>query len=47
MIRIRFDGRSADRFLSARLAGLPWVVWTIILLGQCGVVTCGFGTVFK
>src|SRR6478735_8155737 len=24
MIRIRFDGRSVDRFLSARLTGLPW-----------------------
>lgn len=26
MIRIRFDGRSVDRFLSARLTGLPWCV---------------------
>ncbi len=25
MIRIRFDGRSVDRFLSARLTGLPWL----------------------
>ncbi len=24
MIRIRFDGRSVDRFLSARHTGLPW-----------------------
>lgn len=30
MIRIRFDGRSVDRFLSARLTGLPWLSGTSI-----------------
>ncbi|GAA1956715.1 hypothetical protein GCM10009776_18620 [Microbacterium deminutum] len=25
MTQIRFDGRSVDRFLSARLTGLPWL----------------------
>lgn len=47
MIRIRFDGRSAVRFLSARLAGLPWVVLTIILRTRCRDVITGFGSVSR
>jgi len=40
MIRIRFDGRSVDRFLSARLTGLPWFLSMSIVSRRRGTLEC-------